>query len=176
MPSFYSKTNAHNLQPLKGGCKICFLFLVFLFFCLFLPYFSFFLCFYKSQSLKIAHQLRCAANIYLYLYLLSGAGKPLVFSGNSCYCYRISSTNPLSSPTMREGGGKTWREMVALKLVHVWFSLNFLSLVAQAIRNAIRASWFMRIIRNPDPPTLAFLEKARAFPQKRKGFSLRGKP
>ena len=38
-------------------------FLVFLFFCLFLPYSSFFLCFYKSQSLKTAHQLRCAAPV-----------------------------------------------------------------------------------------------------------------
>ena len=28
----------------------------------------------------------------------------------------------------------------------------------------------------PDPPTLAFLEKARVFPQKSKGFSLRGTP
>ena len=28
----------------------------------------------------------------------------------------------------------------------------------------------------PDPPILAFLEKARAFPPKRKGFSLRGTP
>ena len=28
----------------------------------------------------------------------------------------------------------------------------------------------------PDPPILAFLEKARAFPQKSKGFSLRGTP
>ena len=28
----------------------------------------------------------------------------------------------------------------------------------------------------PDPPTLAFLEKARVFPQKRKGSSLRGEP
>ena len=30
--------------------------------------------------------------------------------------------------------------------------------------------------RLPDPPTLAFLEKARAFPQKSKDFSLRGSP
>ena len=29
---------------------------------------------------------------------------------------------------------------------------------------------------NPDPPILAFLEKARVFPQKSKGFSLRGTP
>ena len=28
----------------------------------------------------------------------------------------------------------------------------------------------------PDPPTLAFLEKAGVFPQKSKGFSLRGTP
>ena len=30
--------------------------------------------------------------------------------------------------------------------------------------------------QNPDPPNLAFLEKARVFPRKGKGFSLRGTP
>ena len=30
--------------------------------------------------------------------------------------------------------------------------------------------------QNPDPPNLAFLEKARVFPQKSKGSSLRGTP
>ena len=65
-PSFIANS-AQNLQPPKGGCKLFFSFLVFLFFCLFLSHFSFFLCFYKSQSLKIAHQLRCAAHIYIYI-------------------------------------------------------------------------------------------------------------
>ena len=35
---------------------------------------------------------------------------------------------------------------------------------------------FLSACKNPDPPTLAFLEKARVFPQKSKGFSLRGTP
>ena len=50
--------------PILGGCKFVFLFSsfspFFAFFCLVFP---FFLSFYKSQSLKIAHQLRCAAII-----------------------------------------------------------------------------------------------------------------
>ena len=65
LPSFIVK-NAHNLQPLKGGCKFVFLFSSF---SLLLPFsalfFLFFLCFYESQSLKIAHQLRCAAKKYI---------------------------------------------------------------------------------------------------------------
>ena len=42
-----------------------------------------------------------------------------------------------------------------------------------------RTKWFtviFEIITFPDPPTLAFLEKARVFPPKSKGFSLRGTP
>ena len=61
-PSFIVK-HVQNLQPPKGGCKFWafFSFLVFLFFCLFLPYFSFSpLLLYISKA-KIAHQLRCAA-------------------------------------------------------------------------------------------------------------------
>ena len=65
---FYSK-NAHNLQPLKGGCKVVFLFSSFSLLSPFSAlFFLFSLCFYKSQSLKIAHQLRCAA-VYLYIYI-----------------------------------------------------------------------------------------------------------
>ena len=60
----FTEENTQNLQPRKGGCTFVFSLLVFLFFCLFLPYFPFLFCFYKSQSLKIAHQLRCAAKWY----------------------------------------------------------------------------------------------------------------
>ena len=61
----------------KVAVNLFFSFLVFLFssfsllffFCLVFP---FLLCFYKSQSLKIAHQLRCAACIYIYIYTHTG--------------------------------------------------------------------------------------------------------
>ena len=58
LPSFIVK-NAPILQPTNCGCKFVFLFSSF---SLLLPFsalfFLFFLCFYKSQSLKTAHQLR----------------------------------------------------------------------------------------------------------------------
>ena len=63
-PSFIVK-NAPILQPTNCVCKFVFLFssssLLLPFSALF---FLFFLCFYKSQSLKVAHQLRCAAEKY----------------------------------------------------------------------------------------------------------------
>ena len=43
----------------------------FAFFCLIFP---FFLCFYKSQSLKIAHQLRCAARFGYFLFFSARGG------------------------------------------------------------------------------------------------------
>ena len=46
---------------IKCGCKFVFSDSQFFFFCLFLPCFFFFLCFFTSQSLKTAHQVRCAA-------------------------------------------------------------------------------------------------------------------
>ena len=66
LPSFIVK-NAPILQPTNCGCKFVFLLSSF---SLLLPFsalfFLFFLCFYKSQSLKTAHQLRCALYIYIY--------------------------------------------------------------------------------------------------------------
>ena len=58
------KTPKRYSHP-KGGCKSCFYVSYFLTFAFFCPSFSFFLCFFTSQGLKIAHQLRCAA-IYIY--------------------------------------------------------------------------------------------------------------
>ena len=66
LPSFIAKMPT-TYSHWKVAVNLFFSFLVFLFFCLFLTYFSLFLCFYKSQSLKIAHQLRCAAYIYIYV-------------------------------------------------------------------------------------------------------------
>ena len=62
--------NAPILQPTNCGCTFVFLFSSF---SLLLPFsalfFLFFLCFYQSQSLKIAHQLRCAAYMAHYIYI-----------------------------------------------------------------------------------------------------------
>ena len=66
LPQFYSKKRPKFTATQK---KFVFLFSSFLSFCLFLPYFSFFLCLYKSQSLKFPHQLRCAAKISIYIYI-----------------------------------------------------------------------------------------------------------
>ena len=52
--------------------------------------------------------------------------------GKSYYFYRISCMNPLFSLT-RTYGGKMWREMVALTLVHVWFSLKVRFLAASML-------------------------------------------
>ena len=71
---FYSK-NAPILQPTNCGCKFVFLFSSFSLLLPFSALFFFFLCFYQSQSLKIAHQLRCAAiwptymAIWLHIYI-----------------------------------------------------------------------------------------------------------
>ena len=67
---FYSKKMPTTYSHWKVAVNLFSSFLVFLFFCLFLPYFSFFPLLLKSQSLKIAHQLRCAAYIlYIYIYM-----------------------------------------------------------------------------------------------------------
>ena len=65
-PNFIVK-NAPILQPTNCGCKFVFLFSSSSLLLPFSALFFFFLCFYQSQSLKIAHQLRCAA-IYIYIY------------------------------------------------------------------------------------------------------------
>ena len=67
-PSFIVK-NAPILQPTNCGCKFVFLFSSSSVLLPFSALFFFFLCFYQSQSLKIAHQLRCAAYIYISLSL-----------------------------------------------------------------------------------------------------------
>ena len=59
-PSFIVK-NTPILQPTNCGCKFVFLFSSSSLLLPFSALFFFFLCFYQSQSLKFAHQLRCAA-------------------------------------------------------------------------------------------------------------------
>ena len=74
LPNFIVK-KATTYSHWKVAVNLFFSFLVFLFFCLFLRYFSLFLCFYKSQSLKIAHQLRCAAK---WLYIKNICGEVII--------------------------------------------------------------------------------------------------
>ena len=59
LPQFYSKKH-----PKFVAANFVFLFPSFSFLLPFLPYFFMFLCFFTSQSLKTAHQVRCAAQIY----------------------------------------------------------------------------------------------------------------